>query len=291
MSVPSNLLVSARSSYRQLWRASSATFAGDDRVLQAFRQKCRNEFIKGRNIKDERQYQERITLAQEVAKFLRTNVVQAQQEQESDKWVIRMTEDTELGDNMSIKNPKPVECSGSKARRKRAEAAAAPLPDTSLQVGSDANANDLERTTEHLGASRILDNSEHPFLGDKEPPRVRKHLHYAALVKAHKDRLVPQFQEEDIEETFIRGSGPGGQATNKTSNNVSLLHKPTGIRVTCHQTRSQATNRRIARKMLLEKLDQLQNPGLTKEDVKRSKERERKRQKAKKARKKQRLAE
>jgi len=109
-----------------------------------------------------------------------------------------------------------------------------------------------------------------------------------ALVQAHKKRVAPELREEDLEETFVRGSGPGGQATNKTSNNVSLIHKPTGIRVTCHKTRSQATNRRIARRILLEKLDQLYNPGITREDIEIHKKRDRKRQKAKKARKKQR---
>jgi len=107
-----------------------------------------------------------------------------------------------------------------------------------------------------------------------------------ALLQEHKERVVPELREEDLEEIFIRGSGPGGQATNKTSNNVSLIHKPTGIRVTCHKTRSQATNRQSARKMLVEKLDQLYNPGITKEDIRTLKIRERKRQGAKKARKK-----
>ncbi|KAG8917968.1 hypothetical protein FRC00_013016, partial [Tulasnella sp. 408] len=53
-------------------------------------------------------------------------------------------------------------------------------------------------------------------------------------------------------------------------------------------TRSQATNRRIARRMLLEKLDQIQNPGLTKADLVRAKKKERERQKAKKQKKKKR---
>jgi hypothetical protein len=49
------------------------------------------------------------------------------------------------------------------------------------------------------------------------------------------------------------GSGPGGQAINKTSSSVSLIHRPTGIRVQCQATRSREDNRRIARKILLEK--------------------------------------
>lgn len=115
-----------------------------------------------------------------------------------------------------------------------------------------------------------------------------RRLNKKALLKAHQQRTVPELREEDLEEMFVRGSGPGGQATNKTSNNVSLIHKPTGIRVTCHLTRSQATNRRLARRMLLEKLDQMQNPGLTKNDLVKAKKKERERQKAKKQKKKKR---
>lgn len=52
---------------------------------------------------------------------------------------------------------------------------------------------------------------------------------------------------------FSSGSGPGGQSINKTSNNVQLIHKPTGTRVACQITRSLETNRKLARRILLEK--------------------------------------
>ena len=54
--------------------------------------------------------------------------------------------------------------------------------------------------------------------------------------------------------TRILGSGPGGQSINKTNNNVQLLHKPSGIQVKCQETRSLQQNRKIARKILLEKV-------------------------------------
>ena len=50
----------------------------------------------------------------------------------------------------------------------------------------------------------------------------------------------------DVEERFIRGSGPGGQKINKTSSTVWLRHGPTGIEVRCQAERSQAANRERA---------------------------------------------
>ncbi|XP_041855685.1 probable peptide chain release factor C12orf65 homolog, mitochondrial [Melanotaenia boesemani] len=65
----------------------------------------------------------------------------------------------------------------------------------------------------------------------------------------------PVLIEDELEEQFVRGSGPGGQATNKTSNCVVLKHIPTGIVVKCHQTRSVDINRKRAREIMREKLD------------------------------------
>lgn len=39
---------------------------------------------------------------------------------------------------------------------------------------------------------------------------------------------VPVISEDDLEERFVRGSGPGGQSVNKTANCVVLKHMPTG---------------------------------------------------------------
>jgi len=58
--------------------------------------------------------------------------------------------------------------------------------------------------------------------------------------------------EEDLEESFILGSGPGGQKTNKTSSVVRLSHGPSGIAVKCGENRSREVNRWLARRMLAE---------------------------------------
>ena len=56
----------------------------------------------------------------------------------------------------------------------------------------------------------------------------------------------------DLEETFARSSGPGGQNVNKVSTAVTLRHRPSGVSVTVQDSRSQAQNRKIARERLLE---------------------------------------
>jgi protein subunit release factor B len=59
----------------------------------------------------------------------------------------------------------------------------------------------------------------------------------------------------DVDERFVRGSGPGGQKINKTSSTVWLQHRPTGIEVRCQRERSQAANREEAWRELCDKLE------------------------------------
>jgi peptide chain release factor len=64
-----------------------------------------------------------------------------------------------------------------------------------------------------------------------------------------------EIHEEDLEETFVRSSGPGGQHVNKTSTCVRLTHRPTGIAVRVQQSRSQGLNRFLARRLLADRLE------------------------------------
>ncbi|MBL6975693.1 MAG: peptide chain release factor-like protein [Deltaproteobacteria bacterium] len=63
-------------------------------------------------------------------------------------------------------------------------------------------------------------------------------------------------REEDLDESFVRSSGHGGQKVNKTSSCVQLVHRPTGITVKCQQERSQALNRYLARRILVDKIEE-----------------------------------
>ena len=60
----------------------------------------------------------------------------------------------------------------------------------------------------------------------------------------------------DVDERFVRGSGPGGQKINKTSSTVWLRHRPTGLEVRCQRERSQVANRELAWRELCEKLEE-----------------------------------
>ena len=62
-------------------------------------------------------------------------------------------------------------------------------------------------------------------------------------------------REEDLEESFVRSGGPGGQNVNKVATCVVLKHVPTGLAVKCQRDRSQAMNRYFARRILVERLE------------------------------------
>ncbi len=68
------------------------------------------------------------------------------------------------------------------------------------------------------------------------------------------DRIDVNISDSDLEWDFFRSSGAGGQAVNKLETAVRVTHRPSGLIVTCQETRYQRTNRDIALKMLRSKL-------------------------------------
>ncbi len=108
-------------------------------------------------------------------------------------------------------------------------------------------------------------------------------------VSAEKDRaLAARMQElgiseDDFVESFVRSSGPGGQKVNKTSSCVHLLHKPTGLAVKCQRERSQALNRHLARRLLLDKIERQQKGFVEEEKEKIEKLRRQKRKRSRRA--------
>eukprot|EP00796_Vickermania_ingenoplastis_P013469 gene13469-9277_t len=68
------------------------------------------------------------------------------------------------------------------------------------------------------------------------------------------DPVSVQVYESDCKIDFVRGSGPGGQGMQSSSNCVVLTHKPSGITVKCHQSRSALGNKELALQMVAQQL-------------------------------------
>lgn len=102
--------------------------------------------------------------------------------------------------------------------------------------------------------------------------------------KALREKMVRLgIREQDIVESFIRSKGPGGQNVNKTSTCVYLKHIPTGTEVKCQKERAQVLNRYIARKILVNKIENQVLGKLSEEQQRIEKLRRQKRRRSRKA--------
>ncbi len=90
-------------------------------------------------------------------------------------------------------------------------------------------------------------------------------------------------READLEETFVKSGGHGGQNANKTATCVMLRHRPTGLQVKCQATRQQALNRFLARRLLLDRLEELRTGRIAAERARIEKIRRQKRKRSRRA--------
>jgi peptide chain release factor len=90
-------------------------------------------------------------------------------------------------------------------------------------------------------------------------------------------------READLEESFVRSSGPGGQNVNKTSTAVQLVHRPSGVTVRCQEARSQGLNRFLARRVLLDRIERRRMGELSAERQRIEKIRRQKRRRSRRA--------
>ena len=90
--------------------------------------------------------------------------------------------------------------------------------------------------------------------------------------------------EDDLEESFILGGGPGGQKTNKTSSVVRLSHGPSGVAVKVGESRSREDNRWLARRMLAETILEREHKRKSEARQKREKIRRQKRRRSRRQR-------
>lgn len=89
--------------------------------------------------------------------------------------------------------------------------------------------------------------------------------------------------QDDLEESFVRSGGNGGQNVNKVATCVQLRHVPTGVTVKCQRERGQAMNRFLARRILCDKIETLRKGRESAERQRAERVRRQKRRRSKRA--------
>ena len=103
--------------------------------------------------------------------------------------------------------------------------------------------------------------------------------------KALRDRMAELgIREKDMEETFLKSGGPGGQNVNKVSTCVRLKHIPTSIMVRADKERSQGLNRFLARRVLVSRIEESVSGKPSPGDIKREKLRKQRKRRERRSR-------
>lgn len=136
---------------------------------------------------------------------------------------------------------------------------------------TEENLHDLDSRESNGALASVFGDISSSEQSGSQSIKDQKHLKESSRNKIRPVAQKIQLLEKDIQEKFIKGSGKGGQAINKTNSCVELKHIPTGIVIQCQKTRSQAQNRLLARRLLLEKLDDHINGKLSKLAIKAAK--------------------
>ena len=131
-------------------------------------------------------------------------------------------------------------------------------------------------------SAHYANGGKYCFVAEGERQLLRGAIMISPETIAHIKALMAEASvfEEDLDESYILGGGPGGQKTNKTSSVVRLSHAPSGLQTKCGATRSRETNRWLARRMLAEAILERERGRKSAEQQRREKVRRQKRRRS-----------